>query len=92
MLLSAFKDKSWESEREIRAIFINSKDDMNPTGKLYSCKDIGVAPSKIYIGTKCTDENRKLLINIAKVLAIEYEVCEVSSGTSFSVVSKTKNI
>lgn len=92
MLLSAFKDKSWESEREIRAIFINSKDDMNPTGKLYSCKDIGVAPSKIYIGAKCTDENRKLLINIAKLLAIEYEICEVSSGASFSVVSKTKNI
>lgn len=86
MLMSAFKDKSWSSENEIRAIFLNLKADINNKGKLFSCEDIGIHPTKIYIGTKCTEDNSQALFSISETLKIECERCVLSSDETFSVI------
>lgn len=88
--LSAFKDKSWESENEIRAIFMNTKEELpsGSKGKLFSCTEIGVVPQKIYIGVKCSIENEKKLIGLAKELNIAYEKCEMSIAEEFSVTKQ----
>lgn len=86
MLTSAFKDKSWESEHEIRAIFINSIDDMTPKGRLFDCNTIGIHPSKIFIGAKCSSEHEEKLIEIANELEIVYEKCTPSNDDSFRVI------
>lgn len=88
IMLSAFKDKSWESENEIRAIFMNTKEELpsGSKGKLFSCTEIGVVPQKIYIGVKCSVENEKKLIGLAKELNIAYEKCEMSIAEEFSVI------
>ena len=88
MILSAFKDKSWESENEIRAIFMNTKEELpsGSKGKVFSCSEIGVAPQKIYIGVKCSDENERRLVEVAERLNIAYEKCEMSIAEEFSVV------
>ena len=86
MLTSAFKDKSWESEHEIRAIFMNSEDDMTPKGKLFDCNTIGIHPSKIFIGAKCSGEHEKKLIEIANELQIVSEKCTPSNDENFCVI------
>lgn len=88
--LSTFKDKSWESENEIRAVFMNTKAELPPNskGKLFDCSEIGVAPQKIYIGVKCSKENERHLIDIAEKLNIAYEKCEMSVTEEFGVVKK----
>lgn len=86
MLLGAFKDKSWEQEKEIRAIFLNTKVDLNAKGKVFECNQIGVRPVKIYIGVKCNDANRELLISMAKDINIEYKNCMLSNEEKFSVL------
>ena len=86
MLLSAFKEESWKAENEIRAVFMNSKEDMMSTGKLCSCQEIGVRPTKIYIGVKCVKEHSDKLITIAKDMDIPYEKCELSTGEKYSVL------
>ncbi len=86
MLMSAFKDRSWSSENEIRAIFLNSKSDVSNKGKLFSCEEIGIHPVKIYIGAKCTEDNGQALLSVSETLKIECERCVLSSDESFSVI------
>jgi hypothetical protein len=88
MLTSAFKDKSWESEHEIRAIFMNSLDDMTPKGRLFDCKTIGIRPAKIFIGAKCISEHADELIRLSEELNMTYEKCMLSSNESFRVISE----
>jgi len=86
MLTSAFKDKSWESEHEIRAIFINSIDDMTSKGRLFDCNTIGVHPTKIFIGAKCSSEHEEELVEIANELQITYQKCMLSNNENFRVI------
>lgn len=85
MLLSAFKHKSWESENEIRAIFLNSKADVHSKGRLCSCDEIGIRPTKIYIGAKCSTENEHILTSLARDLNISFEKCLLSQTAMFTV-------
>ena len=87
MLLNAFKDSSWKSENEIRAIFLNTKQELNGNGKLYTFDEIGIKPTKIFIGTCCNEENRNNLIAIANSLGIEYELCIMGTDEKFSVIA-----
>ncbi len=86
ILLNSFKDISWESENEIRAIFINSLSEISPKGRSFSCTDIGVHPCKMYIGAMCSESNKEKLKHIAQEVGIEYEICHISSGENFSVI------
>ena len=88
MLLSTFKDKSWESEKEIRAVFLNTKDEIGNRGKNYSCREIGVRATKIYIGVQCNEENTSCLIDIANDIGIEYELCQLSTGKTVRVTKE----
>ena len=88
ILTSAFKDKSWESEHEIRAIFMNSLNDMTPTGKLFDCKTIGIHPTKIYIGAKCRSDHIEELVEIANELNITYEKCMLSCDENYRVIAE----
>lgn len=87
MMMSAFKDESWEYEKEIRAIFMNSKADMKPTGRLCSCEELGVRPTKIFIGAKCSQDKTTELIALAREMGIEHEKCKVLTGDICSVVT-----
>ena len=87
MLLSSFKDESWSSEREVRAIFMNSKEVMSTKGKICSCKEIGVLPTKIFIGAKCSKENTELLTSIANEMNVSFEKCSLSTNNDFSVIA-----
>lgn len=42
MFLNSFKDSSWKSENEIRAVFLNTKQELNANGKLYTFDEIGI--------------------------------------------------
>lgn len=88
MLLSAFKDKSWESENEIRAIFMSSKSQMSEKGRSITFDGVGVLPCKIYIGAMCSETNREKLISIAQNNGIEHQLCRVSGGENFSVLGE----
>ena len=88
ILTSAFKDKSWESEHEIRAIFMNSLNDMTPKGKLFDCKTIGIHPTKIYIGAKCCSDHIEELVEIANELNITYEKCMLSCDENYRVIAE----
>jgi len=90
MLLSAFKHKSWASENEIRAIFLNSKADIPSKGRLCSCDEIGIYPTKIYIGAKCCGENEHTLISLAHDLNISCEKCILSQNDMFAVTKGEK--
>ena len=87
MMMSAFKDESWEYEKEIRAILMNSKDDMKPKGRLCSCKELGIRPTRIFIGAKCSEDKSIELVELAQDLGIEYEKCKVLAGDTCSVIS-----
>lgn len=85
--MSAFKDNSWHSENEIRAIFLNPRSDIKKgKGKLFSCEEIGIHPTKIYIGAKCNQSNSQTLLSIAETLKIDCERCALSTDETFSVI------
>lgn len=88
ILMSAFKDNSWSSENEIRAIFLNPKSDINK-GKLFSCKEIGIHPTKIYIGAKCDQDYSQALFSIAQTMQIDCERCILSTDETFSVIGSS---
>lgn len=85
LFLNAFKYKDWSSEHEIRAIFLDKFQANN--GKLYACDDIGIKPTKLFIGICCSEEHKKKLIDIANELNIPYEQCNVRNEDKFSVLS-----
>lgn len=85
IFLSAFKDASWESEHEVRAIMLSTADEISDGGCLYSCEQLGLQPVKIYAGVLCAPQHVSILEKIAADKKIEYERCELSR-TSFSVV------
>lgn len=85
VLLSAFKDKSWSAENEIRAIFLNGRANLSGKGRLCSCEEIGIHPTRLFIGVNCSPDNEKRLIDLSEKLQIEYEKCELSSN-KFAVV------
>lgn len=89
MFLNAFKDKSWEHEREIRAIFMDSIDDIKHNGQALDCSSIGVKPIRIYAGVNCSKEHRLRLKGIADKQGIEYEECHLSDN-NFSVITETE--
>lgn len=91
MFLNAFKDKSWESEREIRAIFMNSSDGISNKGKLVNCEMVGIHPTKVFIGANCHVQHEKELIEIAHELNIKYEKCRLYSNKGFQIVSELDN-
>ena len=85
MLLSAFKDESWRSENEIRAIFLNSSGGMGPKGRAVGCAEAGLLPVKLYIGVNCSPGDEKALEDMAGALGIACEKCTLSED-SFSVL------
>ena len=85
MLLSAFKDESWRSENEIRAIFLNSSKDMGPKGRAVGCAEAGLRPVKLYIGVNCAPDDEKALEGMAAALGVACEKCSLSED-SFSVL------
>ena len=87
MFLNSFKDSSWKSENEIRAVFLNTKQELNANGKLYTFDEIGIKPTKLFIGTCCSDKNKEELMSVAKSLSIEYEQCFMKENEKFSVIS-----
>ncbi len=87
LLLTAFKSKDWESEHEIRAIFINNINEVGDTGRLHSCKDIGVKPLTIFSGIKCLPDNERELRCIADDLSMNYIKCEETDNERFSVIN-----
>ena len=92
MFTSAFKDESWEAEHEIRAVFINSRNDMTTKGRLFNCETIGVHPTQIFIGMECSSEHEEKLAEIANELQIPYAKCELSNNESFQLVSKRNTL
>lgn len=91
MLLCSFKDKSWKAEKEIRAIFLNTKDEIPHKGRRCPCEEIGIKPTKIFIGVQCSEEHTQSLITNAKELGIDYEICQLSTGENASVIKEVKN-
>ncbi|MBP3541538.1 MAG: DUF2971 domain-containing protein [Clostridia bacterium] len=91
LLLCAFKDKSWKAENEIRAIFLNPSDEINNNGKRCTCEEVGVKPTKIYIGVQCSNEHSEELKKTAEELKIAYEVCQLSTGKIASVINEQEN-
>lgn len=88
MFLNAFKDKSWEHEREIRAIFMDSVENIKHNGQVIDCSAIGVKPIKIYTGVNCSEKHKFRLKKIAEMQGIDFEECQLS-GNEFSVIDKT---
>lgn len=88
ILLCTYKDKSWESEHEIRAVFLNRQCEITNKGRRCSCREIGIKPIKIYIGVQCSEEHKEQLISIAEELRISYEVCKLSIGKKASVTAE----
>lgn len=85
LFLYSFKYEDWSSEHEVRAIFLNGTIDKN--GKLYSYDEIGIIPTKLFIGVCCSEKHKKELIDIANKLNIPYELCTVRDEEKFSVLS-----
>lgn len=88
LLLSAFKDKSWEAEKEVRAIIYNSTSLCAEKGKLISYNDIGVKATKVFIGVSCSEENEKRIIALCNQKNLSYEKCNIVDGEGFSVLEK----
>ena len=86
MLMSAFKDNSWKLENEIRAIFLNPKADILNKGRLFSCEEVGIHPTKIYIGAKCNQVNSQALHSISEALKIDCEKCTLFTDETFNVI------
>ena len=84
--LSTFKDKSWEHENEIRAVFLNFREEIQENGRLFPCSTVGVVPTKLYVGTMCEKGYEDELHEIAESLGIEYEKCAISTDRTFSVI------
>lgn len=87
LFLCSFKHKSWESEKEIRALFLNFSKEIHSGGKSYPCKTIGIEAKKIYIGARCDDSIEKELEKIAKELDIEFEKCNAVEDEEFNILA-----
>lgn len=67
--MSIMKHKSWEYEKEYRAIYYNLR--AQNSGDLVSLSDLGLEAAKIYIGVDCSKENKNRLLHIAQKLKCE---------------------
>lgn len=88
MLLSAFKHRDWKYEREVRAIFMNSINEISNNGKLFKCDEVGLKPVKIYAGVNCSQKNQAALQEAVKQLNICYQKCDIINDEGFSVVKE----
>lgn len=55
--------------------------------RVYSYDEIGIIPTKLFIGVCCSEKHKKELIDIANKLNIPYELCTVRDEEKFSVLS-----
>lgn len=86
ILLTAFKHKSWKAENEIRAIFMNHLEEIHSNGKLHSCAEIGVHPTRIFSGVNCAEKHIKLLSKIADEIEVQFVKCELSMNKRYTVM------
>lgn len=63
------KHNSWKHEKEYRLLFPSEESGKN--GILVNNAQIGVRPSKMFIGVKCIEENEYILKNISRDLGID---------------------
>ena len=88
MILSTFKHRDWEYEKEIRAVFMNSIEQVPNNGRLLNCDEIGIKPLKIFSGVNCSEQNQTSLQKIAENIGIFYQKCSITSHESFNVVNE----
>jgi len=67
--MTIMKHKSWEYEKEYRAIYYNMA--AKKFGNRVHLSDLGLEVSKIYVGADCDIENRQRLLHIATRLNCE---------------------
>ena len=67
--MTIMKHKSWEYEKEYRAIYFNQT--AEKLGNKVPLSDLGLEISKIYVGTDCDIENKQRLLQIATKLNCE---------------------
>ena len=67
--MTIMKHKSWEYEKEYRAIFFNLM--AEKSGSQVPLADLGLEVSRIYVGADCTAGNKKRLLHIATKLNCE---------------------
>jgi len=67
--MTIMKHKSWEYEKEYRAIYFNLTGEKS--GNPVRLVDLGLEVAKIYVGADCAVENRQRLVHIATKLNCE---------------------
>jgi hypothetical protein len=67
--MTIMKHKSWEYEKEYRAIYFNLK--AQKSGDIVPLSELGLKVLRIYVGAECAEENKKRLLHIATKLDCE---------------------
>lgn len=84
---STVKCKSWDYEKEYRAIYI--KKDFKSNGQLVLLSDLGLEVSKFFLGINCNDINRARLNKISKGLSCSiYEMYLDEYSTGFELSNR----
>lgn len=80
------KGRDWDYEREVRAIIHDTDNKQKGINK--KCADIGVKISGIYVGSNCTDENEKKLIDIAHSFNVFVKRMEPDYAGDWSIMKE----